>query len=143
MAITMSPEIELESSLGMDVVVTDHHEISGDAPNAAAVLNPKQKGCTFPFKGLAGVGVAFNLIMALRAHLRENGWFTSAAAPNLKRYLDLVAIGTVADLVPLMDETRILFSYGLKELENTERPGLNALIEIAGRGARPDAATIA
>jgi len=79
------PEIELASSLGMDVVVTDHHEISGDAPNAAAVLNPKQKGCTFPFKGLAGVGVAFNLIMALRAHLRENGWFTSAAAPTLSR----------------------------------------------------------
>jgi len=137
------PEIELASSLGMDVVVTDHHEISGDAPNAAAVLNPKQKGCTFPFKGLAGVGVAFNLIMALRAHLRENGWFTSAAAPNLKRYLDLVAIGTVADLVPLMDENRILVSYGLKELENTERPGLKALIEIAGLRARPDADSIA
>jgi len=137
------PEIELASSLGMDVVVTDHHEISGDAPNAAAVLNPKQKGCTFPFKGLAGVGVAFNLIMALRAHLRENGWFTSAAAPNLKRYLDLVAIGTVADLVPLMDENRILVSYGLKELENTERPGLKALIEIAGLRSRPDADSIA
>ena len=137
------PEIELASSLGMDVVVTDHHEISGDAPNAAAVLNPKQKGCTFPFKGLAGVGVAFNLIMALRAHLRENGWFTSAAAPNLKRYLDLVAFGTVADLVPLMDENRILVSYGLKELENTERPGLKALIEIAGLRSRPDADSIA
>ena len=136
------PEIELASTLGMDVVVTDHHEISGDAPPAAAVLNPKQKGCAFPFKGLAGVGVAFNLIMALRAHLRERGWFT-AAVPNLKRYLDLVAVGTVADLVPLMDENRILVSYGLKELENTERPGLKALIEIAGLRARPDADSIA
>lgn len=137
------PEIELASTLGMDVVVTDHHEISGGAPNAAAVLNPKQKGCPFPFKGLAGVGVAFNFIMALRAHLRERGWFASAAAPNLKRYLDLVAVGTVADLVPLMDENRILVSYGLKELENTERPGLKALIEIAGLRARPDADSIA
>lgn len=137
------PEIELASTLGMDVVVTDHHEISGDAPNAAAVLNPKQKNCTFPFKGLAGVGVAFNLIMALRAYLRERGWFTSSAPPNLKRYLDLVAIGTVADLVPLMDENRILVSYGLKELENTERPGLKALIEIAGLRSRPDADSIA
>lgn len=136
-------EIELASSLGVDVVVTDHHEISGDAPRAAAVLNPKQKGCAFPFKGLAGVGVAFNLIMALRSNLREKGWFASSAPPNLKRYLDLVAIGTVADLVPLMDENRIFVSYGLKELENTERPGLKALIEISGLRARPDADSIA
>ena len=138
-----SAEIALASSLGVDVVVTDHHEISGDAPGAAAVLNPKQKGCAFPFKGLAGVGVAFNLIMALRSSLREKGWFASSAPPNLKRYLDLVAIGTVADLVPLMDENRIFVSYGLKELENTERPGLKALIEIAGLRAKPDADSIA
>lgn len=136
------PEIDLASSLGMDVVVTDHHEIPGEAPGAAAVLNPKRKGCAFPFKGLAGVGVAFNLIMAVRARLREVGWFKSPP-PNLKRYLDLVSIGTVADLVPLMDENRILVSYGLKELENTDRPGLKALIETAGLRGRPDADSIA
>jgi single-stranded-DNA-specific exonuclease len=135
-------EIELASTLGMDVVVTDHHEISGEAPNAAAVLNPKRKDCPFPFKGLAGVGVAFNLVMALRSRLREAGWFKSGA-PNLKRYLDLVSIGTVADLVPLMDENRILVSYGIRELENTERPGLKALIETAGLRGRPDADSIA
>lgn len=136
------PEIDLASSLGVDVVVTDHHELPGEAPAAAAVLNPKQKGCAFPFKGLAGVGVAFNLVMALRARLREAGWFKTAP-PNLKRYLDLVSIGTVADLVPLMDENRILVSYGLKELENTDRPGLKALIETAGLRGRPDADSIA
>jgi single-stranded-DNA-specific exonuclease len=80
------PEIDLAASVGVDVVVTDHHEISGDTPSAAAVLNPKQKGCAFPFKGLAGVGVAFNLITALRES-PGNGWFTSKAPPNLKRYL--------------------------------------------------------
>lgn len=135
-------EIELASSLGVDVVVTDHHEISGDAPDAAAVLNPKQKGCQFPFKGLAGVGVAFNFVMALRADLRKKGWFSSGV-PNLKKYLDLVSIGTVADLVPLMDENRIFVYFGLKELETTERPGLKALIEIAGLRGRPDADSIA
>lgn len=135
-------EIELASSLGVDVVVTDHHELSGDAPAASAVVNPKQKGCRFPFKGLAGVGVAFNLIMALRARLRENGWFPSGP-PNLKKYLDLVAIGTVADLVPLMDENRVLVHFGLKELENTARPGLKALMETVGLRGRPGADSIA
>lgn len=136
-------EIELASLLGVDVVVTDHHEMSDGAPRAAAVLNPKQKGCAFPFKGLAGVGVAFNLVMALRSHLREKGWFSSSTPPNLKRYLDLVSIGTVADLVPLVDENRIFVHYGLKELENAERPGLKALIELAGLRAKPDADSIA
>lgn len=135
-------EIELASSLGVDVVVTDHHELSEDAPSAAAVLNPKQKGCRFPFKGLAGVGVAFNFIMALRAELRKKGWFKSAE-PNLKKYLDLVSIGTVADLVPLMDENRIFVYFGLKELETTERAGLKALIDVAGLRSRPDADSIA
>lgn len=136
-------EIEYAASLGMDVIVTDHHEMPEDAPLACAVLNPKQEGCSFPFKGLAGVGVAFNFAMALRARLRDTGRFT-AAAPNLKRYLDLVAIGTVADLVPLVDENRIFVSYGLKELEVTGRPGLRALIDSAGiKPGRLDAGNIA
>lgn len=122
-------EVEYAASLGMDVIITDHHEMPPDPPAACAVIDPKQEGCNFPFKGLAGVGVAFNLVMALRARLRDDGWFKSksVAEPNLRGYLDLVAIGTVADMVPLVDENRVLVSFGLKELEKTRRPGLRAL----------------
>ncbi|MBZ0220758.1 MAG: single-stranded-DNA-specific exonuclease RecJ [Candidatus Methylomirabilis sp.] len=135
-------EVELANSLGIDVIVTDHHEMPKDAPPALAVLNPGQEGCRFPFKRLAGVGVAFNLALALRAHLRETGWFRGGE-PNLKRYLDLVALGTVADLVPLMDENRVFVHYGLKELEAMKRPGLNALMEAAGLKGRLSASHIA
>lgn len=124
-------ETALANSLGMDVIISDHHEVPEKVPPAYALLNPKQKDCLFPFKGLAGVGVAFNLLMALRAHLREAGWF-KAEPPNLKKYLDLVSIGTIADIVPLVDENRVLVSYGLRELENTARPGLAALKEVSG-----------
>ncbi|WKZ33259.1 MAG: single-stranded-DNA-specific exonuclease RecJ [Thermodesulfobacteriota bacterium] len=135
-------EVELANSLGIDVIVTDHHEMPKDAPPALAVLNPGQEGCRFPFKGLAGVGVAFNLALALRAYLRETGWFREGE-PNLKRYLDLVALGTVADLVPLMDENRVFVHYGLKELEAMKRPGLKALVEGAGLKGRLSASHIA
>lgn len=124
-------ETALANSLGVDVIISDHHEVPENVPPAYALLNPKQKDCLFPFKGLAGVGVAFNLLMALRAHLREAGWF-KAEPPNLKKYLDLVSIGTIADIVPLVDENRVLVSYGLRELENTARPGLAALKEVSG-----------
>ncbi|HBG46905.1 MAG TPA: single-stranded-DNA-specific exonuclease RecJ [Deltaproteobacteria bacterium] len=134
-------EVAFANSLGMDVIITDHHEMK-EAPPAHAVLNPKQEGCAFPFKGLAGVGVAFNLVVALRTRLREAGWFKEGV-PNLKRYLDLVAVGTVADLVPLMDENRVFVHYGLKELERAERPGLKALIEVAGIKGRLDSTGIA
>ena len=119
------------SQLGVDVIITDHHEVEGEVPHAFAVLNPKQKGCLFPFKLLAGCGVAFNLVMALRVRLREAGWF-KGEEPNLKKYLDLVAVGTVADLVPLTGENRVLVSWGLKELIKAARPGLKALIEVSG-----------
>ncbi|MBI5587742.1 MAG: single-stranded-DNA-specific exonuclease RecJ [Deltaproteobacteria bacterium] len=124
-------EIALANTLGVDVIVSDHHELPEVPPPACAVLNPKQKGCAFPFKGLAGVGVAFNFLMALRSRLRETGMLASKE-PNLKQYLDLVCIGTVADMVPLVDENRILVSHGLKELGKTKRPGLVALKESAG-----------
>lgn len=136
-------EVVLANSLGMDVIISDHHEVPRELPPAFAILNPKQATCAFPFKGLAGVGVAFNFLMALRTRLREAGWFTSDE-PNLKRYLDLVAIGTVADIVPLVDENRIFVSHGLRELENTGRPGLKALKDIAGlKGPRLSADNIA
>jgi single-stranded-DNA-specific exonuclease len=136
-------EIRYANKLGMDVIVTDHHELPDGPPPAFAVINPKQNGCQFPFKGLAGVGVAFNLVMALRAHLRKSGWFKDNE-PNLKRYLDLVSIGTVSDMVPLVDENRVFVSLGLKVLANTARPGLKALKEAAGvKPGRVDAYNIA
>ncbi|MDP2690687.1 MAG: single-stranded-DNA-specific exonuclease RecJ [Deltaproteobacteria bacterium] len=119
-------EVECASSLGIDVIVTDHHEMPPEPPRACAIINPKQEGCAFPFKGLAGVGVAFNLVMALRSRLRETGWF-KGSVPNLKKYLDLVAIGTVADMVPLVDENRVLVAHGLRELDRTSNLGLKAL----------------
>ncbi len=130
-------EVEFASTLGVDVIITDHHEVPPDGPPPAlAVVNPKQEGCAFPFKGLAGVGVAFNLVMAARMALRSEGWFT-VEVPNLKRYLDLVAIGTVADMVPLVGENRILVSYGLKEIAAGARPGVRALMDVAGLGPGP------
>ncbi len=122
-------EVDIARSLGIDCIITDHHEVSGDPPGACAFINPLQQGCGFPFKGLAGVGVAFNLMVALRAGLRDAGWFKDRI-PNLKRYLDIVCIGTVADMVPLVDENRVLASFGLKELNNTGRAGLKALIDV-------------
>jgi single-stranded-DNA-specific exonuclease len=133
--------VRYASELGVDVIVTDHHELPDGPPPAAAVINPKQEGCAFPFKGLAGVGVAFNLVMALRSRLREDGFFTGGVAePNLKDYLDLVSIGTVSDMAPLVDENRIFVSLGLKVLANTAKPGLRALKEAAGIKPGPVAA---
>ncbi len=126
-------EVRFAQAKGIDVIVTDHHEVPPELPCAFAILNPKQRGCAFPFKGLSGAGVAFNLAMALRAGLRRIGWFTRGE-PNLKRYLDLVCIGTVADMVPLVDENRVLVSYGLRELERSNRPGIVSLKEVSGLG---------
>jgi single-stranded-DNA-specific exonuclease len=136
-------EIALAGGLGIDVIVSDHHELPDVPPGALAVLNPKHKDCPFPFKGLAGVGVAFNFLMALRSRLRDTGRLSSKE-PNLKQYLDLVCIGTVADMVPLVGENRVLVRYGIAELEKTKRPGLAALKEVAGlRPGRLDADCIA
>ena len=125
-------ELKLAKELGMDVVVTDHHEVPGDLPPAYAIINPKQSGCPFPFKNLAGVGVAFNFIIALRASLRDEGFWKEKEVPNLKEYLDLVALGTIADVVPLVDENRIFVKYGLMELTASTKPGIIALKEISG-----------
>lgn len=125
-------EIKQAKELGMDVIVTDHHEVPDDLPPAYAVINPKQPGCPFPFKQLAGVGVAFNMIIALRAALRDEGVWGENEIPNLKEYLDLVALGTVADVVPLVDENRIFVKYGLIELTDSKKPGIMALKEVSG-----------
>jgi single-stranded-DNA-specific exonuclease len=130
--ITAVTEAELCTSLGIDLIVTDHHTPGAVLPSAYAVLNPLQPGCPFPCKTLAGVGVAFNLLIALRGKLRAEGYFEKREEPNLREYLDLVALGTVADIVPLGDQNRIFVSYGLRELTNSVRIGMQALKRVAG-----------
>jgi single-stranded-DNA-specific exonuclease len=124
-------EIVFATSLGLDIIITDHHEIPAKLPPALAILDPKQSECRFPFKELAGVGVVFNLIMALRSRLREMNCF-SDGVPNIKRYLDLVAMGTVADLMPLINENRILVKFGVDEITNNNRKGIRALRRVCG-----------
>jgi len=122
--------------MGIDVLVTDHHLPGPELPAACAIVNPNLENDRFPSKALAGVGVAFYLLLALRSHLDANGWFDGPAAnrPNLAAYLDLVALGTVADLVPLDRNNRILVQQGLQRIRAGKcRPGIQALLEIAGR----------
>jgi single-stranded-DNA-specific exonuclease len=125
-------ELELAQSLGLETIVTDHHQIPRKGvPSAAAVLNPKQEGCRFPFKDLAGVGVAFYLIIGLRQALDLEGFFPEGK-PNLRSYLDLVALGTVADVVPLLGVNRILVREGLDVMTRSPHVGLAALKEVSG-----------
>jgi len=124
-------EIAHAVSSGIDVIVTDHHEIPDILPDCSAVVNPHRSDCSFPFKSLAGVGVAFNLLIALRGKLRDLGFWKDRKYPNLREYLDLVAIGTIADIVPLIDENRVLARTGLGVANNTKRVGLKALITIS------------
>lgn len=121
--------------LGIPVLVTDHHLPGDQLPGAAAILNPNQPGCPFPSKHLAGVGVVFYLLAALRARLRERGWFRSRGSePNLAALLDLVALGTVADVVTLDHNNRILVEQGLRRIRAGQgRPGIRALLQVAGR----------
>jgi single-stranded-DNA-specific exonuclease len=129
--VTAVEEARLAASLGIDLIITDHHTPGDTLPDAYAVINPLRPGCGFPFKGIAGVGVAFNLLMALRRRLRHDGLFKRQPEPDLRAYLDLVALGTIADVVPLQDENRILARIGLKVLETSQRPGITALKEVS------------
>jgi single-stranded-DNA-specific exonuclease len=121
-------ELALAASLGLDVIVCDHHHAPVTRPPAMAVLNPLRADCAFPFKGLSGAGVVFYLLMGLRMELRARG---HGPLPDLRPYLDLVALGTVADVVPLREENRVLVAHGLRMLDRTTRPGLQALKEAA------------
>lgn len=118
--------------LGVDLIIVDHHAPLNVIPQARAVLNPLQPGCSYPFKSLAGVGVAFNLIMALRSELREQGMFAGNAEPDLRQWLDLVAMGTIADVVPLTGQNRIYVHHGLKQLSGSSKAGIEALKQVAG-----------
>ena len=121
---------------GLTVVVTDHHLPGPELPAADAIVNPNQPGCEFPSKALAGVGVMFYVLLALRAKLRELNWFAehSIAEPNLAELLDLVALGSVADVVPLDANNRILVHQGIARIRaGRARAGLRAVLEVAGR----------
>ncbi|MCX5893989.1 MAG: single-stranded-DNA-specific exonuclease RecJ, partial [Deltaproteobacteria bacterium] len=122
---------------GVEVIITDHHEIPPELPPALAVVNPKRGVADYPCRDLAGVGVALLLALGVRAELRSEGWFAKHKEPNLKSYLDLVALGTAADVVPILGENRILMRQGLKVLEASRRPGLVALKEVTKLEGKP------
>ena len=124
------------NQLGIQVLITDHHLPAKTRPQAACIVNPNQHGCTFSSKNLAGVGVMFYLLLALRAELRNRGTFDGKAEPNLTELLDLVALGTVADLVKLDANNRILVEQGLRRIRaNACSYGITALLKVAGRDA--------
>ncbi len=123
------------AKLGIPVLVTDHHLPGDTLPQAAAIVNPNQHGCPFVGKSLAGVGVMFYVLLALRSELQQRGWFNAERVkPNLAEFLDLVALGTVADVVPLEQLNRILVEQGLRRIRAGRcRPGIQALLQVAGK----------
>ena len=125
-------EAQLCGELGVDLIITDHHAPRETVPAAYAVINPHQPGCPYPFKQLAGVGVAFNLAIALRQRLREEGVFSSGIEPDVREWLDLVALGTIADVVPLIGQNRLYAYQGLRRLSEAKRPGVVELKRVAG-----------
>lgn len=128
--------VKRATELGIDVIITDHHLPGAELPAALAIVNPNQPACEFPSKNLAGVGVIFYVMTALRTYLKSTGWFESQSlpVPNMADYLDLVALGTVADVVPLDSNNRILVYQGLRRIRaGRARPGILALLEFARR----------
>ncbi len=128
--------VETANRLGIDVLITDHHLPAETVPNACAIVNPNQQGCDFPSKSIAGVGVIFYVMLALRRHLINTNWFNemNIPEPNMASFLDLVALGTVADVVGLDQNNRILVNQGMARIrQGLCREGIKALIEIAGR----------
>jgi len=124
-------EIDLAKGLGLEVVVSDHHQMSGESRLNCPVINPHQPDCPFPFKDLAGVGLAFFLAVAIRAVLRDQGWFKGRPEPDLREYLDLVALGTIADRVPLLGQNRMLVRGGIRRMADSRWPGIRAMMDVA------------
>jgi len=129
--ITAYDEVEYAKSMGIDFIITDHHLPPGKVPEAAAVLNPNQKECNYPDKDIAGVGVIFNFAIAFRRFLRDNGHFNNNE-PNLGDFLDLVALGTVADCAAITNTNRIFIKEGIKRMQQPKRVGIRALKEVSG-----------
>lgn len=136
--ITAVGEVEFAKLSGLDVIITDHHTCKEKIPDAYAVVNPKKPNCEYPFKELSGAGVAFKLILAMAMLMGLN------TTEYFKKYCDIAAIGTVADVVPLTDENRVIVEKGLVRLNQTEREGIKAIFETAGVAGKPvTASTIA
>jgi len=125
-------QIAYAQSIGIDTIVLDHHEIADQLPQAVACINPNRSDCFFPFKHLAGVGIAFNFLIALRGSLRKENFWKNGQYPNLKEYLDVVALGTIGDIAPLVGENRIFAKIGLELITEGKRPGIRALKEVSG-----------
>ena len=128
--------VERARALGIDVIVTDHH-LAGDVlPNANTIVNPNQPGDPFSSKAIAGVGVIFYVMCALRKTLEQQGWFEKRLMPNMAHFLDLVALGTVADVVPLDKNNRIMVKHGIQRIKSGRaRPGIAALLAVCGKSA--------
>jgi single-stranded-DNA-specific exonuclease len=140
--ITGVKEVALANEIGLDVIITDHHQVGEEGlPPAIAVLNPHRSDCEYPYRFLCGVGLAFKLAIAVRNRLHTAGW-TKERLPNLKRHLDLFALGTIADVAPLTGENHILTVHGLEMLSTTSKPGLVALKETAGIVGNVDARSV-
>ena len=136
--------IRLARQAGIHTIVTDHHPVAQVPPDALAVINPTRPDCPAGLSHLAGVGVAFYLTIALRTHLRSQRFWQNRSEPNLSRLCDLVALGTIADVAPLVDENRVLTAAGLQQINHGARPGLAALMHASLKAARPaDAQAIA
>jgi single-stranded-DNA-specific exonuclease len=130
--------VRAAQAIGSKVLITDHHIAPNELPSAEAIVNPNQAGCSFSSKAIAGVGVVFYVMLALRSRLREMAWFrdNNQAEPNMAELLDLVALGTIADVVPLDHNNRILVAEGLRRIRGGRaRPGIIALLQVAKKNA--------
>jgi len=135
--ITAVGEVEFAKTQGLDIIITDHHTCHEELPKAVAVINPKRADNSYPFSGLAGVGVAFKLVLGLAIKLGLN------TKEVFMEYVDMVAIGTIADVVPLVDENRVIADKGINAIENTNNKGLRALLNMASAGKDVDVNSIA
>ncbi len=129
--ITSYDEVKYAKDLRLETIIIDHHHVGESIPPAIAIVNPHQKDCKYPFKDMAAVGVAFSFLMVLKKIIEKNGFF-KGNLPNLVEYMDIVALGTVADMVPLIESNRIFVKYGLLQMQKNKRPGLLALANICG-----------
>lgn len=140
--ITAVREVRVAREIGLDVIVTDHHQIGEEGlPDAVAVLNPHQPDCEYPFRFLSGVGIVFKLATAVRSALHQAGW-DKERLPNLKRHLDLFALGTIADVAPLTGENHVLCRHGLDEISVSRKPGLLALKTVADLNGTIDSRSV-
>ena len=129
--ISAHAEAAVAKELGLTLLISDHHQVPEQLPVAYAIINPHQPGCSYPFKELAGVGVAFCLVAGIRKRLREEGYFSTRPEPDIRKHLDLVALSTIADVVPLHGVNRLLTKAGLRIIEAGSRPGMAAIREVA------------